>query len=305
MENDILRDAPTKVRMEKGLGIHARRVIAYLVFALFTVLCLVWFFILIINSSRSNGQLLTGFSAIPGGHALENLKNITIGDDRRNFFVALWNSKAFICLRNSIIISAGCAILSTYFSSMTAYAIHAYEFKGRKFMFTFILAIMTIPTQVSALGFVRLVTKMGMDDTFWPLILPSIAAPVTFFYIKQYMDSTLPISLVEAARIDGAGEFRIFNKLVLPLMKPAIAVQAIFCFVGCWNNYFVPALIITSSKKRTLPIMIAELRSADYQKFDMGKVYMNITFAIVPVIVVYLILSKYIVGDMTTGGVKG
>jgi len=171
-------------------------------------------------------------------------------------------------------------------------------------MFTFILMVMMIPTQVTALGFVQLINKMKIDDTFIPLIVPSIAAPVTFFYMKQYMDSTLSLSLIEAARIDGAGEFRIFNTIAFPLMKPAIAVQAIFTFVASWNNYFVPALVLHSDKKKTLPILIAQLRSADFLKFDMGQVYCMIAFSILPVIVVYLILSKYIVGGVSLGGVK-
>ena len=125
------------------------------------------------------------------------------------------------------------------------------DFKGKKFMFTFILAVMMIPTQVTALGFLQLLGKIGLDDSFVPLIVPSIAAPVTFFYMKQYMESALPLSLIEAARIDGSGEFHTFNQIVLPLMKPAIAVQAIFTFVSSWNNYFTPALILHDDKKKT------------------------------------------------------
>ena len=142
-------------------------------------------------------------------------------------------------------------------------------------------------------------------NSFIPLIIPAIAAPAVFFYMKQYMESTLPLELLEAARIDGAGEFRTFNQIALPLMKPAIAVQAIFSFVGSWNNYFTPALILTDDKKKTLPILIATLRSADYLKFDMGQVYMMITFSILPVIIVYLILSKNIVSGLAVGAVKG
>lgn len=114
----------------------------------------------------------------------------------------------------------------------------------------------------------------------------------------------LPLSLVEAARIDGSGEFRTFNRIVLPIMKPAIAVQAIFTFVSSWNNYFVPALVIQSKDKMTVPILIATLRGADYMNFDMGKIYMMITVAIVPIIIVYLLLSKYIIAGVTLGGVK-
>ena len=130
-------------------------------------------------------------------------------------------------------------------------------------------------------------------------------APAVFFFMKQYLDSSLPMEIVEAARIDGAGEFYIFNKIVLPIMKPALAVQAIFAFVSSWNNYFIPALVLDTADKKTLPILIAQLRSADFLKFDMGKVYMMVAIAILPVIIVYLLLSKFIVRGVALGGVKG
>ncbi len=187
---------------------------------------------------------------------------------------------------------------------MTAYALHAYDFKLKKFLFTFILMIMMIPTQVTALGFINLVDDLHMMNTFWPLILPSIASPITFFYLKQYMEGALPLSLIEAARIDGSGEFRTFNGIVLPLMKPAIAVQAIFSFVSSWNNYFTPSLVLKDLNMKTLPILIAQLRSADWLKFDMGQVYMMIALSIFPVIIVYLILSKHIVSGIALGAVK-
>lgn len=164
---------------------------------------------------------------------------------------------------------------------------------------------MMMPTQVSALGFVRLITGLGMKDTLWPLFLPTIAAPVVFFFMKQYMEANLPLEIVEAARIDGSNEFHTFNHIVLPIMKPALAVQAIFTFVFNWNNYFMPALIIDSSKNKTVPILIAELRSADYLKFNMASVYMTVAVAIVPVIIIYFFLSKYIVSGVAMGSVKG
>ena len=278
---------------KKGISVGIRRVIAYIVLILISFFCLIWFYILIINATRSNSELSSGFTPIPSTHLIENWTNLVKG-----------TLPIVTGMLNSVIIAALSALLCVYFSTMTAYAIHAYEFKAKKFMFTFILAVMMIPTQVTVLGFLQLIDKMHMSDTFWPLILPAIAAPVTFFYLKQYMDSTLSISLIEAARIDGAGEFRIFNTIVIPLMRPAIAVQAIFAFVSSWNNYFVPALVLQSDKKKTLPILIAQLRSADWLKFDMGQVYVMIAFSIFPVIIVYLLLSKYIVGGVALGGVK-
>ena len=161
-----------------------------------------------------------------------------------------------------------------------------------------------IPTQVSSLGFIQLLIKIKMIDTLPALFIPSIAAPVVFFYMYQAMTATLSYSIVEAARIDGCPEFRIFNTIVIPLMKPAIAVQAIFAFVSSWNNYFIPALVINSKLKKTIPILIAQLRSADYQKFDMGQVYMVICLAIIPLVIVYMFLSRNIIRGVSVGAVK-
>ena len=276
-----------------GGGVRVRRVIAYIVLVILSFLCLFWFYILFVNATRSNAELGRGFTLIPGGNLPQNWTNLMTGT------LPVLNG-----LLNSVVVSACSALLCTYFSTMTAYAIHAYDFKLKGFFFTFILAIMMIPTQVTSLGFLQLIQKLKLEDNLLPLIVPSIAAPVTFFYMKQYMDSTLSLSLIEAARIDGAGEFKIFNSIVLPLMKPAIAVQAIFTFVSSWNNYFIPALILHKDKIKTLPVLIAQLRSADFLKFDMGQVYMMIAFSIFPVIVVYLILSRYIVAGVALGGVK-
>ena len=214
--------------IQKGVGLHARRVIAYVVLIIISFFCLFWFYIMFINATRSNGQLQSGFTAIPSTNLLKNWNNLVHGT------LPIWFG-----MFNSLIIAACSAVLCTYFSTMTAYAIHAYEFRMKRFIYPFILMIMMIPTQVTALGFIKLVTKMGLMDSFIPLIVPTIASPVVFFYMKQYMESALPLSLIEAARIDGSGEFRTFNSIVLPLMKPAIAVQAIFTFVSSWNNYFM------------------------------------------------------------------
>jgi multiple sugar transport system permease protein len=282
-----------KEKKSNSPSVKVRRVIAYIVLILLTFICLVWFYILFINTTRSNGELNKGFTAIPSTFFMKNMHNLFHGP-----------TPVIQGMLNSLIIAVSSAVLSTYFSTMTAYAIHAYEFKGKKAIFTFIRAIMMIPTQVTALGFIHLVNSIHLNDTFWPLILPSIAAPATFFYMKQYMDSNLPSSLLEAARIDGAKELHIFNTIVLPLMKPALAVQAIFTFVASWNNYFTPNLILDSKMKQTLPILLAGLRKADWKTFDMGQVYAMIAFAVFPVIIVYLLLSKYIVGGVTAGGVK-
>ena len=274
--------------------INFRSIIAHIVLVILAFMCLFFFYILIINATRSHAELQKGFSILPGSHLIDNFK-------------AVANDGTFPMLRgilNSLLVSGLCAAICTYFSALTAYGLYVYDFKLRKAAFTFIMAILVMPTQVTALGFLRLITNMGMYDSLLPLIIPSVASPAVFYFMYSYLQSSLPLALVEAARIDGSKEFQTFNLIVLPIMKPAIAVQAIFTFVGSWNNYFVPALVIQSKNKMTVPILIATLRGADYMNFDMGKVYMMIAVAIVPIIIVYLFLSRYIIAGVTLGGVK-
>lgn len=267
----------------------------YIFLLILSAACLLPFFMLLVNSTRAHVDIQRSFSLVPGSFLVINALNVV-------------NNETILIMRgmlNSVIVSTSTVVLSVYFSALTAYAIHAYDFKMKKAAFAFILLIMTIPTQVGALGFVKMMTTLHLKDTFVPLIIPAIASPATFFFIKQYMESSLPLEIVEAARIDGSGEFYTFNRIILPMLKPALAVQAIFGFVSSWNNYFTPSLILTKAENKTLPLWIAYLRSADFTKFDMGQLYMMIAFSIFPVIVIYLFLSKFIVQGVTLGSVKG
>ena len=188
-------------------------ILAYVVLIFLSFLCLFFFYILIVNATRSHADLQKGFSAIPGSYFLENLKNVA-NDGSFPMFKGILNS---------LIVSTCSAALCTYFSSLTAYGLYAYDFRAKKAAFTFIMAILVMPTQVTAMGFLRLITNMGMYDSLLPLIIPSIASPAVFYFMYSYLQSSLPLSLVEAARIDGSGEFRTFNRIVLPIMKPAFA----------------------------------------------------------------------------------
>lgn len=271
------------------------RFVVYVILVFLSVLCLFSFWMLFVNASRSNGDLQGGFRLLPSNYFITNLKNA-------------WTDASINIPRgmlNSFIIAAASSVLATYFSALTAYGIHAYDFKLKGVAFTFIMAVMVIPNQVAATGFYQMCVKLGWTNNYIPLILPGVAAPVVFFYMKQYMESVLPMEIIDAARVDGSGEFRTFNTIILPMLKPALAVQLIFNFVQSWNNYFMPALLLDKAEMKTVPLMIAQLRSADYSKFDMGKVYMFILLAILPVVVVYIALSKFIIKGVTAGSVKG
>ncbi len=290
----------TKARMnaydeDKSVSLTIHRIVCYVVLGIFAFLALFFFYLLLINATRSHNQIQTSLSFLPGSNVVTNFKGV-VSDP---------NMKVFRGLLNSLIVSGLSALLSVYFSGMTAYGVHVYRFPGQKFFFNALLLIMTIPTQVSALGFYSLMSDWNLTNNFIPLVVPAVAAPTVFFFMKQYMESSLPLEIVEAARIDGSNEFRTFNEIILPILKPAIAVQAIFSFTASWNNYFIPALILDKAELKTMPLWIAFVRGREMATLDYGEVYMVLALAILPVMIVYFCFSKFIVAGVTLGSVKG
>lgn len=274
-----------------------RRVVAYVVLGILVFVSLFPFFLLLINATRERRQV--GIQFYPGSELINNIKKLFAPA------TAVAYGSVYRALLNSLIISASASLLSVYFSAITAYATHVYRFRLRKFADTFILLIMMVPTQASAIGFYRIMKDWGLTDSYIPLIVPAIAAPATYYFMKQYMASSLPLEIIEAARIDGCGEFRIFNSIVTPILKPAYAVQIIFTFVSNWNNFFMPRLIIDTKEKYTVPLVLSQMRVAGPQEKDNGVFYLYMVIAILPVVLVYLFLSKFIIRGIALGSVKG
>ncbi len=283
-------DIPKKRRPKNHTG---KKTLIHIVCIFLSILSILPFWVMIVNSTRSTPEIQQhALSLIPSTNLVKNFQILT--------------GKSFnplTGLMNSMIISVGVTLLTVYFSSLTAYALVAYEWKLKNAFFKFIVGVMMIPAQVTMIGFYQMIYKVGMTNHLSVLILPAIAAPATVFFMRQYLYPTLSMEIVQAARIDGAGEFRIFNTIVLPIMKPAIATQAIFCFVNSWNDLFKPLVLLTDSKKYTMPIMVSLLRG-DIYKTEYGSIYMGLTLTVVPLIIVYLLLSKYIIAGVALGGVK-
>lgn len=270
------------------------KTIIFLICIFLAILSLFPFVVMIVNSTRSTYQIQQqAVSLLPSTYFLNNLK-ILLG---KSF-------NPLVGFRNSLIISVGTTACSLYFSTLTAYAIVMYDWKLKNAFFSFIMAIMMIPAQITIIGFVQMVYKIHMTNNFLMLILPAIAAPSLVFFMRQYMKPAIPPSLIESARIDGSNEFFTFNVIALPIMKPAIATQAIFCFVTSWNDLFRPLTILTRQENYTLPIMVSLLKG-DIYKTEYGCVYLGLTLTALPLIIVYLLLSKYIVAGVAMGSVKG
>ena len=282
--------------MKKTLrsGNRIFKIIAYVVCIILAVLSLMPFVIMLVNSTRSTYEIQQhAISLIPSKYLMSNFEVY----DGKTFDA--W--KGFI---NSVIVSSASTALVVYFSSLTAYALVAYRWKLRALFFTVILCVMMIPSQVSSIGFYQFMYKIGWTNNFLPLIVPGIAAPATVFFMRQFMLASLPLELLDSARIDGSGEFYTFNKIAMPIMKPAMATQAIFTFVAKWNELFMPAILLTDNEKYTMPIMVSQLRG-DIYKVEHGAIYLGLTLSVLPLFIVYFCLSKYIIAGVALGGVKG
>lgn len=299
------------VKTVKG-GYHARillvKTLVYIVCIFLTILSIAPFVIMVFNASKSRFEIQQG--NLEWWPELENRTLVSLLPSKS--FIAngkyLLTSKALNLpfargFLNSFIIAAGATILSVYFSALTAYGFAVYRFKLNKPLYGFIMMIQMVPAQVTVISFVEMMNKWGLTNNYLPFILPSIAAPSTVFFLRQYMQSALSLEMVEAGRIDGSSEFGIFNKLVLPILKPGMATMAIFAMVTNWNNYLLPTLLIDELEMSTIPMLVGKLNGNKYST-EYGAVYWGLTLTAFPLIVFYLVLSKYIIAGVALGGVK-
>ena len=269
------------------------KTIIYVVCIFLAVLSIFPFWIMFMNATRGTFEIQqNSIGLLPSTHLLKNFKILS----GKSFNA----STGFF---NSMIISSGATLCAVYFSSLTAYALVVYSWKLRQPFFTFIMAVLMIPAQVSSIGFYQFMYQINLTNSFIPLILPAIASPSMVFFMRQYLIGNLSLDIVHSARIDGAGELYTFNAIVLPIMKPAVATQAIFTFVLSWNNLFLPLILLTDKDKYTMPIMVSLLRG-DIYKTEYGSVYLGLALTVLPLFVIYFMLSKYIIAGVSLGAVK-
>lgn len=281
----------TKVKRTNNIMTSSKKVSWYILLILLTLICLVPFYIMIINSTHTNGEIAAKLWILPGTALLDNYHRLLES-------VPIWKGFA-----NSLFIAVAVTVVSGYFSALTAYGFSRYKFKGNKILYAIVLGSMMIPMQLGFIGFYQLISKMHLLNSYIPLIIPSIANASSVFFIKGYTDGAVHESLIEAARIDGSSEFSIFNKIGLPLIMPSVATMSIFTFIGTWNNYLTPLILITDMEKYTLPIM--QVVAKGVYKTEFGAIYTCIAISVVPIMIAFAFLSKKIIGGLTIGGVKG
>jgi multiple sugar transport system permease protein len=274
------------------MAFRIKKAILYLGLVILALTCLLPFILMMVNSTRSGIEIMTSFSFLPGKALKDNWETVS------GYF------NLFRGFGNSLMVAIPATLLTAYFSSITAYALAVYHFKGGKFLLLVIVIFMMIPSQLSLLGFYNLIARLKLVDSYIPLIVPAIASPGIVFFLRQYLISVLSKSLLEAARIDGAGEIHIFHKIVLPIMLPGVATMSIGAFIGNWNSYLVPLILLNTPKKFTLPVMIASLNSSQDITSNQGAIYLAVAISVIPILVVFSFCSKYIISSISAGAVK-
>jgi ABC-type glycerol-3-phosphate transport system permease component len=274
------------------LSLNFTRVFIYLILAILLIVTIIPVWMLIVNATRSTVEIQQGISIFPSKFLLSNYQILlSKGLDLPRGFL------------NSFIISAATTIVTVYFSMLTAYGLVVYEFKGKKFLYNSILVLVMIPMQLSIIGFYQYMSKIGLDDNYLSLILPSIASAGAVFFSKQYLESILIQDLIDAGRIDGCSELGIFHKIMFPIAAPGAFTLGIFAFVGAWNNFFNAFILITSREKYTLPMLVQTLRG-DVYRHEYGAIYLGLAASVVPIIIMYFLFSRYIVNGISMGAVK-
>ncbi len=271
---------------------YVLRSMIYFSLLFIAIISFIPFFTMLVSSTHDNYAITTKVNVLPGQHFLRNYRRLT---ETLN----IW--RGFL---NSALVASLSTGLGLYFTALAAYAFSKFKFRGRQILFNIVLVAMMIPGQIGIVGFFHQMSSLRLLDSYIPLIIPSVANCFAVFFFKQFIDGALPDSLVESAHIDGAGEWRIYHLIVLPLIKAALVTQAVLSFIGSWNSYMMPLIILRSREKITLPLMIATVRSA--YGTDYGAQYVGILISVLPLIFLFSFASKIIMEKVSIGAaIKG
>lgn len=288
----MIMKSSTALRESSSAQLIFFRLIIYVVLIFLSALAVVPIWLVIINATRSSVEIRTSLSFLPSTHLAQNWR-----------FLEGSGTGMLQGYQNSIFVSVSASVLTVYFSMMTAYALEVYNFKIKDIFRRFIYLLVLIPMGVSVMGFYQYMARLGLVNTYIPLIIPAIAAPPNVFFAEQYLKTSLVKDLIYSARIDGCSELGIFHRIMLPMAKPGIFTLLIFQLIFNWNSFLLPAMIITSRSRYTVPLVVRQLEGDTYRT-EIGAVFLGITLSLFPIIFIYTLLSKQIVGGLTLGALK-
>lgn len=255
------------------------------------VIILFPFYLMIMMSTYTSQQLYTGIHLLPGPYLLENLRAVFAGTRFLTFYL------------NSAIIAVSATFLGVSSSAMAGFAFAKYEFRFKNGLFIFILMTMMIPGNLGMIAFIIQMSRFGWMNTFYPLIVPAMANSFGVFWMTQYMKSSLPTEIIESARIDGASDWRTFVQIVIPMVKAAIITLSLLAFLGSWNSYMMPMLIINRMDNFTVPLGLMTLNDTYVQ--NIGAMITALAVGTLPMVIIFAFGSKYFIRGLVAGALKG
>ena len=280
--------ALTASKMKK----YAARTVVYLLAIAVAVTAFYPFFVMIISATHDNYNIVAKINVLPGNQLAVNYARLT------------QNIELYRGIFNSVILAVAVTAVQNYFTAMAAYAFSKFEFKGRNVLFGVVMVAMMLPGQLGIIGFYKEIQALNLLNSYFTLIVPTIANCFAVFFYKQYLDGGLPNELLEAAVVDGCGELKIFHRIVIPLMVPALVTQGVMTFIGNWNSYLTPLIVLNDKKKMTLPLMIATVRDSTHA--DYGAQYVGMLVSVIPMVIVFCFASRIIMEKISIGAaVKG
>lgn len=266
-------------------------ILIYILLAILFLICIVPFYSMIISSTHDNATLASQFVLVPGKYLLKNYERMMMSTN-------IWRG-----MGNSLFLATAGTLLSSYFGALTAYGFSKYKFRGNKILFAVLLGTMMLPGQLGIIGYFNLMNDFKLLDSYASILIPSIASAMSVFWNKQYLDAFVPNALIEAARIDGAKELAIFHRVIFPIIIPAVATQAIFTFVGAWNNFLNPLILLFSEEKFPLPVLVQQMQGI--YGTDYGVIYLGVTMSVLPILLIFVFCSRRIIDGVAVGAVKG
>lgn len=250
------------------------------------------FFVMLISATHDNFNIVARVNLLPGNNLAANYARLT------------QNIDLYRGILNSVFLAVTVTLVQNYFVVMAAYAFAKFQFKGKAFLFGVVMVAMMLPGQLGIIGFYKEIQALNLLNSYFTLIVPTIANCFGVFFYKQYIDGSLPNELIEAAIMDGCKEINIYHKIVLPLVVPALVTQGVMTFIGTWNSYLTPLIVLNDKDKMTLPLMIATVRDATHA--DYGAQYVGMLVSIIPMVIVFCFASRIIMEKISIGAaVKG
>lgn len=269
---------------------RSKKIVFTAIMIVIAIVAFIPFYLMLVMGTHTSNELYTRLNLLPGDQIISNI-------------VYIFQSGFAKYYLNSLIVSGSTTVLSVLFSMAAGFAFAKYRFKGNKQLFSFVMMTMMIPYQVSLVGFLVEMRQIGWIGTLLPVIIPQTASAFGVFWMRQYTISFVPTEVLESARIDGSNEFRTFFSIVVPMCKAAIATLGILAFSGSWNSYMIPLVTLNQDHLFTVTLAVSKLSTMYSQ--DFAKQICALSIGTIPVLILFVMGSKYFIRGLSAGAVKG